>query len=64
MLNRTHLTCAGIEFTTLVVIDIDCMGSFKSNYHTIMATKSLIRNWKIVNGLQVTVCGMMEIIAM
>ena len=26
------------EFTTLVVIDTDCTGSCKSNYHTIMTT--------------------------
>jgi hypothetical protein len=64
MFNRTHLACAGFEFTTLVVIDIDCMGSFKSNNHTIMATKAPIRIWKIVNGLQVNVYGTMEIIAM
>jgi len=29
---------AGVEPTTSVVIDIDCIGSCKSNYHTITAT--------------------------
>jgi hypothetical protein len=35
MLNRVHLSWAGFELTTLVVIDTDCIGSYKSNYHTI-----------------------------
>ena len=35
MLYRAHLTCAGFELTTLVVIGTDCIGSFKSNYQTI-----------------------------
>ena len=26
----------GFKLTTLVVIDTDCIGSFKSNYHTII----------------------------
>ena len=28
------------ELTTLVVIDTDCIGSYKSNYHTIMARRT------------------------
>jgi hypothetical protein len=35
MLYRIHLTWAGFELTTLVVIGTDCIGSCKSNYHTI-----------------------------
>ena len=35
MLYRVHLTLAGFELTTLVVIDSDCIGSCKSNYYTI-----------------------------
>ena len=35
MLYRVHLTLAGFELTTLVVIGTDCTGSCKSNYHTI-----------------------------
>ena len=27
-----------LELTTLVLIDIDCIGICKSNYHTIMST--------------------------
>ena len=38
MLNRAHLACSGFELTTLVVIGTDCIGSFKSNYHTITTT--------------------------
>ena len=40
MLYRVHLAWAGFELTTLVVIGIDCIGSYKSNYHmiTIMTT--------------------------
>jgi len=33
MMYRVHLACAGSEFTTLVVIGTDCIGSFKSNNH-------------------------------
>ena len=29
------------ELTTLVVIDTDCIGSYKSNYHTITTTTAL-----------------------
>jgi hypothetical protein len=28
----------GLELTTSVVIGNDCIGSYKSNYHTIVAT--------------------------
>jgi hypothetical protein len=28
-----HLACAGHELTTLVVINTDCTGSYKANYH-------------------------------
>jgi hypothetical protein len=38
MLYREHLTCAGFELTTLAVIDTDCIGSYKSKYHTITTT--------------------------
>jgi hypothetical protein len=35
MLYRAHLACAGFELATLVVMGTDCIGSCKSNYHTI-----------------------------
>ena len=35
-LYRVHLACAWLELTALVVIGTDCIGSYKSNYHTIM----------------------------
>ena len=38
ILYRVHLSWEGFEFTTLVVIGTDCIGSCKSNYHTITAT--------------------------
>ena len=38
MLYLVHLTRAGFELTTLVVIKKNFIGSFKSNYHTIMTT--------------------------
>ena len=40
MLYQVHLTWAGFELTTLVVIGIDYICSCKSNYHTIMTTTS------------------------
>jgi hypothetical protein len=38
ILYRVHLAWAGFEFTTLVVIYTDCIGSCKSYYHTITTT--------------------------
>ena len=38
MLYRVQLTMSGIKLSTLVVIGTDCIGSCKSNYHTITAT--------------------------
>ena len=38
MLYRTQLACAGFELRTLVVIGTDCIGSFKSNFHTMTTT--------------------------
>jgi hypothetical protein len=38
MLYQLHLAWAGFELTTLVVIGTDCIGSSKSNYHTITTT--------------------------
>jgi hypothetical protein len=41
-----HLAWAGFELTKLVVIGTDCIGSFKSNYHTItMAPCVLYVSW-------------------
>ena len=36
MLYRVHLVCVGFELTMLEVTGTDCVGSYKSNYHTIM----------------------------
>ena len=44
MLYRVHLAWAGFELTPLVVINTDCMGSCKSNYHTITAPEYLQNN--------------------
>jgi len=38
MLHRVHLAWVGFDLTTLVVIGTDCIGSCKSNYHTITTT--------------------------
>ena len=38
MVHRVHLGRSEIQVQTLVVIDTDCTGSCKSNYHTIMTT--------------------------
>jgi hypothetical protein len=42
MLYRVHLAWAGFEFTTLVVIDTDCISNCKSNYHTITTMMATI----------------------
>jgi hypothetical protein len=38
MLYRVQLAMSSIQLTTLVVIDTDCIGSRKSNYHSITTT--------------------------
>jgi hypothetical protein len=38
MLYGLHLTWVGFELTTSVVIGTDCIGSCKSNFHTIRNT--------------------------
>jgi hypothetical protein len=38
MLYRVHLACAVFELTTLVVIDTDRIGNYKSNYHMLTTT--------------------------
>ena len=43
MLYRVH-----IELTTLVVMDTDCIGSYKSNYHMITNTTSSINNTDLI----------------
>jgi hypothetical protein len=35
MLYKVHLAWAGFELATLVATGSDCIGSYKSNYHTI-----------------------------
>ena len=50
MLYRVHLAWAGFELTNLVVIDTDCIGSCKSNYHTITTTTAPPFHWtKCIN---------------
>jgi hypothetical protein len=44
MLYGIHLAWGGFKLTTLVVIGTDCIGSNKSNYHTITTTK-VIHQW-------------------
>jgi hypothetical protein len=55
MLYRVHLTLAGFELTTLLVMDTDCIGSYKSNYHTItMASVSLSKlcSYSVESGIK------------
>jgi hypothetical protein len=42
MLYQVHLAWAGFELTMLVVVGTDCIGSYKSNYHT---TKTTTNPW-------------------
>jgi hypothetical protein len=44
MLNQVHLAWARFKLTMLVVIGTDCIGSYISNYHTIMATTAPNKN--------------------
>ena len=49
--HQTHLIWVGFKLTTLVVIGTNCIGSCKSNYHTITTTPNicfaLINIWNI-----------------
>jgi hypothetical protein len=45
MLYRVHLAWAEFELTTSVVKGTDCIGSCKSNYHTITTTTASLRFW-------------------
>jgi hypothetical protein len=45
MLYRVHLTCTGFELTTSVVIGTHCLGSCKSNYHTITITAAPLQDF-------------------
>jgi hypothetical protein len=47
MLYWVHLAWAGFKLTTLVVIGTDCIGSCKSNYHTITTTMAPYKNNKL-----------------
>jgi hypothetical protein len=38
VLYRVHFAWVGFKLTTLLMIGIDCIGSCKSNYHTVMTT--------------------------
>ena len=49
MLYLVHLAWARFELTTLVLIGTDCIGSYKSNYHTITTTTAPYKYWKISN---------------
>jgi len=40
---RVHIACAGFELTPLVVIGTNCIGSCKSNYHTMTTTTASIQ---------------------
>jgi hypothetical protein len=53
MLYQVHLTWTWFELTTLVAIDTDCIGSCKSNYHTI-TTSTLLTLLKIKNRIDIS----------
>ena len=52
LLYRVHLDWQGFELTTLVVMGTECIGSYKSNYHTITTMTAppgrveFLRRWK------------------
>jgi hypothetical protein len=48
MLYRLHLAWMGFELTTLVVIGTDCIGSCKSNYHTITTATAPHSTWTVI----------------
>jgi hypothetical protein len=52
MLYRVHLTRAGFELTTSVVIGTDCIDSYISNYHMVMTMMIQPINKKIYTVLK------------
>jgi hypothetical protein len=48
MLYQVYFALAVFELTMLVVIGTDCIGSHKSNYHTIMTTIAPLNNWSVL----------------
>jgi hypothetical protein len=56
---RIHLTRSGFELTTLVMIGTDCIGSYKSNYHTITMSPHII--FVPQNVIQMQIIPMMKI---
>ena len=48
MLYRVHLAWGGFKLITLVVVGSDCIGSCKSNYHTITTTTAS-NGWKKID---------------
>jgi hypothetical protein len=48
MLYQVYFAWAVFELTILVVIGTDCIGSHKSNYHTIMTTTAPLNNWSVL----------------
>ena len=46
LLYRVHIAWAGFEFTMLVVIGTDCIGSCKSNYHTITTAPQMLWTYR------------------
>ena len=59
MLYRGRFTWAVFELTTSVVIGTDCIGRYKSNYHTITTTptsqfKEICLNWYVVDNINLS----------
>jgi hypothetical protein len=52
MLYQVHLAWVGFKLTALVVIDTDCIGSYKSNYHTITTMTAHVN---LVNNVSVQI---------
>jgi len=68
--STTHHERVGFELTTLVTRSTDCLGSFKSNYHTITATRALPVLWylfqvllKASSYLAISTYGVVSLIA-
>jgi hypothetical protein len=56
MLHPVHLTWAGFELTTLVVKCIDCIGSCKSNYHTIIRRPAPTLDRNFLSSVKIYTC--------
>ena len=57
MLYRVHIAMSWIRTRNLVVIGTDCIGNYKSNYHTITTTKLTVCSHRLLQSIMFAIGG-------